>query len=235
MCLASIRLMPRPPWQAGHRPSASMLLRSITKPRSAAALSSAARTGAAGASATASQARQIRKAGAWASPGCMQAVKAFSRRMRCASPLFHQEIQRPIGHGRLVAEPFRRQPLQHVIGPQRAMRLEQDLQHPAAHRGQPHAPVCGQSLGPRHHVARAMGMVVMGKGASIGRSGPSGGLLTCYDITYDNRSDPDRKGSIRCVIPYRFSLASLPCHRRPGRGAAGGHRHSARSSRWWRR
>jgi N-acetylmuramoyl-L-alanine amidase len=46
----------------------------------------AARTGAPGASATALQPRQIRNTGAWASPGCMQAANAFSRRTRCASP-----------------------------------------------------------------------------------------------------------------------------------------------------
>ena len=39
------------------------------------------------ASATVSQARQIRNTGACASPGCMQAAKAFSRRIRCARPL----------------------------------------------------------------------------------------------------------------------------------------------------
>ena len=52
------------PAQAGQSPSASILARSMTKPDCVAAFVSAAITGAAGASATVSQTRQIRKAGA---------------------------------------------------------------------------------------------------------------------------------------------------------------------------
>ena len=146
-----------------------MLLRSITKPLWRAALVSAASTGVAGASATVSQARQIRKAGAWASPGCMQAVKAFRRRMRWAKPLFFKEVQRAIGDGGLIAEAFGGKAGEHIIGPHRPMRLKQYLKRAAAHGGQTQAARGNQSLGAGKGIMGAMCVVVLGKG-QIGRS-----------------------------------------------------------------
>ncbi len=53
--------------------------------------------------------------------------------------VFFQEFQRAVGHGRLIAKAFGRQPRQHIIGPHGAVRLKQDFQHPAAHRRQARA------------------------------------------------------------------------------------------------
>ncbi len=88
-------------------------------------------------------------------------------------PVLHQKIQRAIGHRGLIAEPFGRQPLQHIIGPQRAVFLQQDFQHPATHRRQLH-PLCqGQRLAPRQHVIGAVAVVMPGKG-HLWRRGATG-------------------------------------------------------------
>lgn len=60
--------------------------------------------------------------------------------MRKAVP--GQELQRPIGSRRLGAEPVRRQPVQNLVGTQRAMLAQKQLQRAAPGRGQ------AQPLGP---------------------------------------------------------------------------------------
>lgn len=88
-------------------------------------------------------------------------------------PVLHQKIQRAIGHRGLVAEPFRRQPLQHVIGPQRAVLFQQDFQNPAAHWCQLHPLRQRQRLAPRQHVIGAGAVVMPGKG-HLWRCGATG-------------------------------------------------------------
>jgi hypothetical protein len=83
-------------------------------------------------------------------------------------PVFHQKLQRAVCHRRLVAEPLGRQPSQHVIGPQRAVVLQEDFQHPAAHRRQPRTGRFGHRLGTDQRIRRAMGVVMRSEGR-IGR------------------------------------------------------------------
>jgi len=86
--------------------------------------------------------------------------------------LIDKEFQRAISHRRLIAEAFGRQPLQHVIGPQRLVVLQQDFQHPPSHRGEARALSGRQRLGPRQHIGGAMAVVVPGKGGTrIGTAG----------------------------------------------------------------
>ena len=95
-------------------------------------------------------------------------------------PLIDQELQRAIGHRGLVAKALGRQPLQHVIGAERAMIFQQDFQHAPPHRGQPCAVGRAVRLGLRQPFAAAVMMVMGAKRGIIGH----GGFLTCYDITY---------------------------------------------------
>ena len=78
-------------------------------------------------------------------------------------PLFLQKFQRTVGDRRLVAIALGRQPFQHVIGPERPMRLQQDLQGPPPHRRQAMPAGRHLRLGPRHHIARTARMVMRGK------------------------------------------------------------------------
>ena len=61
--------------------------------------------------------------------------------------LFQQEIQRAIGDGRVGAPPLGLQPLQHLVGAEGRVLLEQDLEHAAADRREAAAAAGGQTLG----------------------------------------------------------------------------------------
>lgn len=51
-------------------------------------------------------------------------------------PLLDEEVERTIGHGRLVSETLLRQPLQHLVGAERPVFFEEDLERAPAHRRQ---------------------------------------------------------------------------------------------------
>lgn len=75
-------------------------------------------------------------------------------------PLLDQEFQRPIRDRRLVSETVLGQPLENVIGPHGAMRLQQDFQRPAPDRGQSGAPLGAEGIGPCENFAGAVRMIV---------------------------------------------------------------------------
>ena len=85
-------------------------------------------------------------------------------------PLIHQKIQGAVGHRGLVAKPFGSKALQHLIGTQSAVILQQNLQHPPADRGQPYPLRLGKGLGPLHYIAGTMRMVMARKGQIGGRA-----------------------------------------------------------------
>ena len=112
-------------------------------------------------------------------------------------PCLDQKIQCAIGDGGLVAETFGGKALQHVIGAQRAVFLQQDFQHAAADGGQPRALFLRDPFGACQRITCTMGMVMpregqIRRGASrailplivgmVMRHGAS--PLTCYSITY---------------------------------------------------
>ncbi len=91
-------------------------------------------------------------------------------------PVLHQKIQRAISHRRLVPEPLGGKPLQHVIGTQRAMFFQKDLQHPKADRRQLDTLRLRQRLGPRQYVIAAMPVIMPGKG-HVRRAGAAGAIV----------------------------------------------------------
>ena len=178
-------------WQAGQRPSASILLRSIGEADGAGGRRPAPRGPARrAASATASQSAADQEGGGMRLARVHAGGEGVQPADAVGKPLFHKELQRAIGDRRLVAEAVGGQPVQHVIGPQRAVCLQQDLQRAAAHRGQPRRRSAAVSASARASTSpRAMGVVMRGKG-QIGAAQPGQSsvmhrsLLTCYDITY---------------------------------------------------
>lgn len=130
--------------------------------------------------------------------------------------LIHQKLQRAVGDGRLVAEAFGGKAGEDVIGPQRLVFLQQDLQNPAADRGHSGAGRPGQRLGPVKGVLRALGMVMCGKGqvghraagaiVRIGHGAHSEGL-TCYDITYTRDAHIHKRRRNRKARKMRYIIA----------------------------
>jgi len=126
----------------------------------------------------------------------------------------HQKLQRAIGDGGLVAETIGGKTRQHVIGTKRLVLLQQDLQHPAADRGQADPGGGGHLRGAGKGVSGAMGMVMHRKGQiGGGATGAVGvvvlvghlGGLTCYDITYISRS---KKSGVIMRYIITFAIAS---------------------------
>lgn len=82
--------------------------------------------------------------------------------------VLHQELQRPIRNRGLAPEAFGRQPVQHLIGAHRAMRLEQDLERPPPDGRQPGTGGRDACLGGVKGVGLAF-MVVMRREGGVGR------------------------------------------------------------------
>ena len=123
--------------------------------------------------------------------------------------LFHQKLQRAIGDGGLVAIALGRKPCQNVIGPQRAMLFQQDLQYTPPHGRQARAIDAGQSLSPDQRIFCTMRVVMHRKGkirgsaaGTVGVGSMSHGVnLTGYSITYIYRGAQKRKAqSMRSLI-----------------------------------
>ena len=122
---------------------------------------------------------------------CLARMHAGGKGVQALDPvcetLLDKEIQRAIGDGGLIAEALGGKAGQHVISAKRLVFLQQDFQHTAADGSEARAGGCGQFLGPRQSILRAMRMVMRGKGQIGGRAAGAGfghrGLLTCYDIT----------------------------------------------------
>ena len=99
-----------------------------------------------------------------------------------------EEVQRPIGHRRLVAQTRRPQPVEKLVGGQRLMALQQRLQHAGPRRGQLQPAVPAFCLHRRQRHAAA-GLVVMGA-EGVGRRQGRGRQVAgtgcghvCYVIT----------------------------------------------------
>jgi zinc transport system substrate-binding protein len=105
--------------------------------------------------------------------------------------LFLQKLQRAVGDGGLIAEPFGRKPRQNVISPQRLMCLQQDFQHAPPNRREPDPAFRRQCFRPRQGIGAAMA-VIMDRKSQIGRLATGAAIfgcghwytLTCYIITY---------------------------------------------------
>ena len=83
-----------------------------------------------------------------------------------------QEIQRPVDHRRLRAQPLGAQPVEQFIGSHRAMRFGQQFQHPHPGRRQAQATGPGSVGKLIEHGLAALAMVVFGEGEScIGHFG----------------------------------------------------------------
>lgn len=101
-----------------------------------------------------------------------------------------QKIQRPVGHGRLRAEPFFAQAVEDVIGAKRAVFLQQDFQHPAAYRGEFQAVGLTVSRDSVDTVLNAAVVIMWGKADGIHANHPLAQvvwLLICYAMTFINR------------------------------------------------
>ena len=118
--------------------------------------------------------------------------------------LLFQKFQRAIGDRRLVAKTFGGEAVQQLIGAKGAVCLQQDLQHPAPHRGQPLRPTLQHALGPAKRIGGTAPMVMRGKGqirrgtagAAVGSEGlimRHGGPLTCYNITLYSFTRPKKR------------------------------------------
>lgn len=102
--------------------------------------------------------------------------------------MMDKEFERPIGHRRLTAEAIGGKPVKHLIGPHRAMRLEQDFQRATAHRRQPCAFVLQTNFGLVQRARLAGAVVMRRKGIVLWQYRIEQGnnitfRLTCYDIT----------------------------------------------------
>ncbi len=71
-----------------------------------------------------------------------------------------EKIKRAVGHRRLRTETFGPQDIENFVSAARAMRLQQDLQNPAAHRCQLHAQTGAIIIRCRHTI-RDTGGVIM--------------------------------------------------------------------------
>lgn len=83
-------------------------------------------------------------------------------------PRVDKEIKRAIGNGRLMSEPVRGKPFQHVIGPQRPMGFQQDFQGPSPHRCQAQSRADRNLFRPGKHIGAAGGMIMRRKGQRRG-------------------------------------------------------------------
>lgn len=137
--------------------------------------------------------------------------------------LFHQKLQRAIGDGGLVAKSLDRKPCQHVIGPQRPMLFQQDLQHAPSHGRQTCTIDAGQRLGPDQRILRAMRVVMRRKGkvgcrtaGTVGMSSMGHGVnLTSYSITYIYRGSQKRKAKsmrslLALLLTSTVAMAEVP-------------------------
>lgn len=97
-------------------------------------------------------------------------------------PVHDEEIERPVGSGRLCAESFGLEPFQYVIGAHGPVFLKQYLQRPAAHRGKTQALLRAPRLRGLKGGGNAMGVVMAGKAGWRGRGGHgiNGGLEVLY-------------------------------------------------------
>ncbi len=84
--------------------------------------------------------------------------------------MLDKEFERAVGHGRLVAKAFGGQPLQHVIGAHRPMRFQQDLERATPDRRHPDTVFAHKAIRAGHHVARATGMIMLGKSPRVKRA-----------------------------------------------------------------
>src|SRR5450631_2057035 len=73
-----------------------------------------------------------------------------------------QELQRPINRDRRRPWPLRGQPLHDLIGAERLMTAEQDVQHLPADRGEAAALLEALRLRDRHGLAAAAAMIMIG-------------------------------------------------------------------------
>mgnify|MGYP006909096033 CR=1 FL=1 len=81
-------------------------------------------------------------------------------------PLIHKEIKRPIRHRWLLPEAPLGKFFQDLVGAERAVRFKQYLQRPPSDRCQPRTGPRAHLFGTRHHLARAMGVVMRFEGTS---------------------------------------------------------------------
>ncbi len=132
-------------------------------------------------------------------------------------PLFLQKIQGAIGNGRLIAKALGGQPGQHIIGPQSPMLLQQNLQNPTTHRGQPQPLFGHQSLCAGKRVRTAMCVIMrresqirhFAAGASVRMKMRHAVPLTCYTITIIPPLVAKQKApTMRYIIS--LALATLP-------------------------
>ena len=133
-----------------------------------------------GVSATRRQTRQMRKPALCAASAWVQAAKAAEPLDPVREAVRHQEVERPVDHRRLAAEPRRGQLVEDLVGGHRPVRGEQRLQHEGARRGQPQPPLGADA--PRPPPAPARGSARW----SCGRKASGSGALDagiCYFIT----------------------------------------------------
>ena len=135
--------------QSGQTPSASTTVaRCRNRPRRPRPERPSTRSSAASAT---GRSRQIRKAGACAAArdACTGDEGVEPLDHGGTKPCVVKEIQRPVGHRRLRAQPLGAQTVEDVISAHGAVRLEQDLEHTAAHRGQLQPAGVRRRTGPR--------------------------------------------------------------------------------------
>ena len=82
-------------------------------------------------------------------------------------PLFDEKFERPVGDGRLVAETVFGQPVEHLVGAERAVTFQQDFKRAPPHGRQPHPAFGGQRVGTHQHVVHAMCVIMRGEGGDI--------------------------------------------------------------------
>ena len=132
-------------------------------------------------------------------------------------PLLLKKIQCAISYRWLIAKALGGKPSEHIISPQRPMLLQQNLQHPTAHRGQPQPLFSYQSLSPTQSIRTAMRMIMRRKGkirrfaagASVRMDMRHAAPLTCYIITIIPPLVAKQKAlTMRYIIS--LALATLP-------------------------
>ena len=170
--------------QAGQTPSASTTARSIWNPAARAASPNAPLAGADCASATASQRRQIMKAGEMRLSGMGAGDEGVQPLDLVNEAMLDEEIERPVGHRRLRSESRLVQQVEHGIGAKRTVFLQQKFQRLAAHRRQ------AQPLGRAARIGGGEGLIDTGavivlfepkRRRMIGRRG---GDIACHVISY---------------------------------------------------
>ena len=95
-------------------------------------------------------------------------------------PVFGKKVERPVGDRRLVAEAFGGQPVQHLVGAERAVVFKQKFQDTAADRGEPCPGFGAEMLGPLDRFCGAGGVVVRGEGGGGVAGAGCGRLRTCH-------------------------------------------------------